>query len=1076
MHYQHLFISEEFSADMVRANQRNLISVLHEIAPCVFILLCLLTSTPAKGQTSIDFGPSTVISGTTSFQNVGILQTKNSRGIPANGFKWSRFGQNFQASLNLAPGTYDIHLGFIETSLCKNSARIFHIYVNERLERESFDIFSAVGFCHKAHVSTVTRVTVSPIKVLPIRVKFVAVSNQASISYIRVSSSANACVPVTRTANILQQHLAHAVPGSYPPLVDNDGNKFESTLIDGRNSHTHFSYSGGSGKIISYEWRLLKSGTIISRKAFFWYKFPMGTTRIRLSVMDSACTQDSAETTITVTGTNQPGQYCYFYPVTAHLNPGALLRNRRPVAAFLSKSLNTDFPVLPITMFKFMARCVFFINFNKSKKSKFSMSTAGSGSARVYEGIDLILDSKSSSQSIPKNIPKGMMAFEVIYARTNTKTKPTLQLKVDGIIPKQVSHDRSQVLPIISDINPKSGILSGGTNVRISGYGLYHPLKVRFGTNSVAVDRSVSDRQAIASSPSRLQGGTVQLIVQTANGPISNSLPYQYGGTDKCGNVAFTNTKLSMASNGNVPLNQPTSAALGNDNRLYFGLRSGVIQVVTYNYFSLKVTAICKSNTLHDSRYKLPGGKPSIRTILSIAFDPRDKVPRPYVGVSSLFWGIFKYISPTNKRAWSNGAVERFKPASAATKARNPSQCLEYDKNIVRNLPVSDADHGINELVFTDYGDLLIAVGGNTNMGLPSYKFGGRWENIFSGAVLIARLSRGSKFNGNISYSTPTNMEIAKPKPGYTDVQTYAMGLRNLFSLTMARNGRIYGVDMGPNCQFGNTSTSCSQYKPAPNPFVDKVNRVPGTIIDRKQQGVCRFGPSRGDKLVEVKKGKFYGHPNIQRALLTNKYGECAWIDPITGKRPDGGPPPSNYQHRLSYFQSAKTGVREYNSNLFCGKLRGNLVMSKSIGEGTYRLVLNKNGQVQGAPFRFAGTSGIRVIENMHGDLFFPKYFGQGVNVLKAIVPTRTGLFISNALPFRHGRGGGTPITIGGWGFKQGVKAFIGRKLCKIDNVQPRQLVCTVPAWTTGSRLVEVSVKIGNQESTLNEAVRYMSI
>lgn len=1061
---------------MLRLNPSNLTRFQHGVIQRLFLLISLLTLTSVRAQTSIDIGPSTTVPGTTSFKNNGVLITRNSQGIPANGFRWSRRGQNFHVSLNLSPGTYDIHLGFIESILCRRSARVFHIYVNGQLEKESFDIFASASACRKAHVTTISRVTVSPIKVQPIQIRFVAVTNQASISYIRVSKSANACIPVTRTVNILEQHLAHAVPGSYPPLVDTDGNKFESTLIDGRNSHTHFSYSGGSGKIISYEWRLVESGTIISRKAFFRYKFPMGATRIRLSVMDNACTQDSAETTVTVTGVNQPGRYCYLYPHTAFLQPGALLRNRSPVAAFLSNSLNTAFPALPITKFKFMARCVFFINFPKAKKSKFSIFTAGSGRARVYEGTDLILDSKSRSTSNPKNIPKGMVAFEIIYARTNAMKKATVQLKVDGMVPSQVSHDRSQVLPIINDINPKSGIVSGGTNVRISGYGLYHPLKVWFGTKSVTVDRPISDKQAIASSPVMLRGGSVQLRVQTGTGPRSNSLPYQYGGATTCDNIAFTNAKLSMASNRNVPLNQPTSAALGNDNKLYFGLRSGIIQVVTYDYISLRVTATCKSNTLRDSRYKRSGGKPSIRTILGIAFDPRDKVPRPYVGVSSLFWGIFKYISPSNKLAWSNGAVERFRPASAATRARNPGQCLEYDRNIVRNLPVSDGDHAINELVFTDFGDLLIAVGGNTNMGLPSYKFGGRWENIFSGAVLIARLSRGSKFNGNIPYTTPQNMEIAKPRAGYTDVQTYATGLRNLFSLTMARSGRIYGVDMGPNCKFGNASTSCQQYKQTSNPFVDKVNGVPGTIVDRKKQGVCRYGPGRGDKLVEIKNGKFYGHPNIQRSLLANNFGECAWIDPITGRKPGGGPPPRSYQHRLSYFPSAKTGVREYKSNLFCGKLRGNLIMSKAIGQGTYRLIVNKNGQVQGSPFTFAGPSGIRVIENMHGDLFFPKYYGQGVNVLKAKVPRRTGLFIANALPFRHGRRGGTPITIGGWGFKQGATASVGGKVCKIVNIQARQIICTVPAWSGGSRLVAVIVKVGGQQSTLDEAVRYMSV
>lgn len=59
------------------------------------------------------------------FQNLGILQTKNNVGIPDNGFKWSRLGQSFQVSLNLAPDTYHSPLGLIESSFGKSSARVF---------------------------------------------------------------------------------------------------------------------------------------------------------------------------------------------------------------------------------------------------------------------------------------------------------------------------------------------------------------------------------------------------------------------------------------------------------------------------------------------------------------------------------------------------------------------------------------------------------------------------------------------------------------------------------------------------------------------------------------------------------------------------------------------------------------------------------------------------------------------------------------------------------------------------------------------------------------------------------------
>lgn len=93
-----------------------------------------------------------------------------------------------------------------------------------------------------------------------------------------------------------------------------------------------------------------------------------------------------------------------------------------------------------------------------------------------------------------------------------------------------------------------------------------------------------------------------------------------------------------------------------------------------------------------------------------ITIDPRDKKPRPYVSASTIFWERHRNINKVNKRAWCNGAMERCKPTSVATRAKNPKQCLEYDKNIVWNLSVADNDHAINELVIDQNGDLLISL------------------------------------------------------------------------------------------------------------------------------------------------------------------------------------------------------------------------------------------------------------------------------------------------------------------------------------------------------------------------------
>lgn len=1046
------------------------------VIPVTLILFCISTVSAANAKSiSLDVGPKTFIPNSKSITNVGPIEAVNTKNIPLDAFRTARQGSSFEVSLPLAEGTYDLDMGFVETESCSNSGRVFHIYVNDEIMRESFNIFKAAKGCSRTYVATIPNLSISYIQVNPIVVKFVSVSALAAVSYIRARPSKKQCVPVTRNAKILEPHLTHSIPGAYSPIVDQDKDKFEFVILDGRESHTHFSYGGTSGRIISYEWSIVETGEIISTKSTFKHKFQLGTTRVRLTVTDDVCSQHRDDTSITVTTSSLKGQYCYYYDFndqTEKLGPQTLLDSPSPASSGASFSGMVGFP--PFRMFKnkFVARCIFSVQFdNASRFSKFSVDTNGSGTARVYKGRDIVLDTSTSSTSIREKVPKGMQSFEVIYFRTNVNKPPTLDFKVNEKYPSKIFYDRSDVLPIIKRIDPTSGSLGGGTDILIHGFGLHLPLKVWFGKKAVfAKQIGHTEWQASVTAPSGVAIGKVFVQAESVDGIHSNVVTYEYGGS--CDDVSFDRAKV-----GNLAISQPTAIAIGNDNRLYIGTRPGYILVVSYNPVNLVATDQCFSEQLKDPRYKTQNGAFSERSILGITMDPRDEIPRPYVSVNSLFWGgASKSIDPRNKRAWSNGAIERFKIASRQTRQKNPNQCLEHDKTIVRNLPVSANDHGVNELIFDQHGDLLIAVGGNTNMGLPGTKFNSLWESYFSGSIVIARLSRGQKFNGEIPYMSPDHLETARPKPGYDDVDLYATGFRNLFALSMARSGKIYAVDMGPNKGFGHTATGCDQYKAGSANTYVKEN----ILIDPTANGDGKYGPTRGDKLVEVKPGKFYGHPNIQRALMINKKGECAWIDPLTGKRPGGGGAPSNYQHRLSYFTSAETGIAEYGSAHFCGKLRGDLIMSKYSGFGSLRVRMDKGGQgkVSGIPQRFIDQSGIRVIENVRGDLLFPQYKTKlGILVDRPRVKSRSLLSVTNALPFRHGRKGGTRLTIGGSGFKKDARVSVGGKNCPVTraSTDSSELECIVPPMTGGS-LVSVTVVVQNQKSTLDRAILYMMV
>ena len=62
---------------------------------------------------------------------------------------------------------------------------------------------------------------------------------------------------------------------------------------------------------------------------------------------------------------------------------------------------------------------------------------------------------------------------------------------------------------------------------------------------------------------------------------------------------------------------------------------------------------------------------------------------------------------------------------------------------VVRNLPVSNHDHGVNGLEFTNDSTLLTAFGGQTNGGWPRAKLGGLEVAYFSWAINGAKVSLG---------------------------------------------------------------------------------------------------------------------------------------------------------------------------------------------------------------------------------------------------------------------------------------------------------------------------------------------
>lgn len=1010
-------------------------------------------------------------------------------GIPITAFRSSRYGKDFTYSFNVPPGAYDIILGVIElySKHCSVPGnRVFNVFVNGQLRLEGFDIFETAG-CFTAHRIDIKSATVGSVVTKPLTIRFVAVSNFAQIAYIGVKSAKVACIPESDTGKITDDHAAHAVPGTYPPqdgpssplsYVDINGDGVHAVRIDGSDSHTHFldTKNNIAGRITKYEWSIVETGEIISNKVRFWYNFPLGTTRLKLSVLDNSCTTDEAETTVTVTGKMQPGQYCYYYPFAA--TPpigGTLLDIPRPRFAHVSTSLNLQFPSLPFAASTFGVRCLFFYDWvQPSAVVTVSAETGGSDPVRIYKGADLVFDSVYSSEAYTV-LTTGLTAFEVVYSHNDASVAPKLAFKINGAVPANnlVKHDQGTVLPILSTITPDAGPVSGGTQVKITGYGLYQGFTVSFGSKSANVLSSgSSSTQFFARAPSSTAPGTVEVSVVSAGGQKSNALAFSYGGTT-CENIAFTKTKLFTSVGGSKKsvdfLGVCTVVALGPDRRLYIGTAVGEVHVIGYDSVTLQATTHCFSPKLLDSNFKAPDGSLSDRIVLGIAFNPMDIDTIPYVSTSTLYWYSKSRINRKNSAGWRNGAVERLKLSANPDSfviGQKKGQCLAYDKRIVSNLPVSNRDHSVNALLFTQFGDLLIAVGGNTNAGLPGSKLGNLWETPLSAAILIAKTSLPN-FDGNIKYSNEDVHFLAKQIGG--DVEVYAAGFRNPFAMSMARNGAIYASDQGPNCNYGDPSVACDEFDAtsASSWSLLSTKNWPGRYPSTNSQ--CPDGIARKDKIVYVENGNFYGHPNLNRGDPK----QCAWIDPINDKSVDGKSAPSSYSAPMALVRSSVTGVNEYRADHFCGKLRGDLILSSYQGKTTWRMGVNL-GKTSSGPDVISNTGGIQFTEDEQGLLLFPRYVQKTITVFQPVVNAPVSLKVVGVHPWRIRRGGGVKLFIGGYNFANGVSVTVGSSSCTVISVSSRSIVCTAPPVSGSDVLVDVTVSLGSISSTLAESVRYM--
>lgn len=576
-------------------------------------------------------------------------------------------------------------------------------------------------------------------------------------------------------------------------------------------------------------------------------------------------------------------------------------------------------------------------------------------------------------------------------------------------------HSHETKKPTIESIEPQSGPPTGGISVTIEGSGFYNNPKVYF-AGVLVESRVVDDDEIVAITPKFTGVGEAPITVTTGYGSANAPKPFSVQNM-KQPPVSFeVKTLQARQDDGDtedLEIPEITCIKAGPDGRYYAGSLDGFLYKMALSR-DLVAEQWCKSKQV---------GKQ--RSILGLAFHPHEwSTPRAYISTSALFW------KTRGGGTWHNGDVEVWTSIASA-------ECMSFSHTLVTGLPVSNHDHGVNALEFTNNGDLLISIGGTTNAGLSTHgdKVGGIPESPFSGAVLRAKLSLGVKFDGKIAYDQTDNPHTANVVSGSVDV--YSAGLRNVFGMTRHSNGKVYAVDNGPNPAYGAESVDCS---------------TAGAQVGFQ------------DSLLLLTDGAYYGHPNRNRARKDKR--QCTYAK--------GDKKLAGYTAPLAVVPSATTAILEYTANTFGGQLRGDLLLGKLswTGPGELRRAqLSPNGAaVVGDTEPFLKESGLSMVMGPFGEILSPKLKQKKIIAYVPNDHTHEALRVISVNPRRGPAEGVNPVLISGDGFWEGVKIFFGGKECLTYKARTRESVwCQVPPGKPGSSVVVVAKRDGlsSKPSTL---------
>ncbi|WP_206343204.1 Ig-like domain-containing protein [Streptomyces mesophilus] len=401
------------------------------------------------------------------------------------------------------------------------------------------------------------------------------------------------------------------------------------------------------------------------------------------------------------------------------------------------------------------------------------------------------------------------------------------------------------------------------------------------------------------------------------------------------GDIAFA--KVASGASGR----SFTSVVKGPDGKLYASTLDGYIVRWTIAADGTLTGAQTISTVRTDATARALPGAPN-RTIIGLAFDPASTAAAPILWVSS-------------NTMYAGGTPSEPDFSSSVAKLTGPA--LGTYTEVVSKLPRSVKDHETNSLAFGPDGALYISQGANNAMGAPDGAWGNRPERLLSAAVL--RLDPAK-----LPQTLPLNVQTEgggtyDPFTATAPLTLYATGVRNAYDLVWHSNGHLYTPTNG-SAAGGNAPASPVSLPAACNRRIDSATSGPYT--GPAVPALTNNPNAETDYIFDVKKNRYYGHPNPSR---------CEWVlaagNPTSGSDPFqaaaypvGTQPDRNLDLAGIYdagLHASANGVVEYRSGAFGGALRGKLLVVR-YSSGQDIAVFGVDAQGRPAP-PLTGTAGM---------------------------------------------------------------------------------------------------------------------